>query len=260
MSDSNISGWDTDCAGTWHESGEESFNPTCEHKTYLEAIELCASVGGRLPTKSEVESDCVRGDGCLYDNTRVWVSDTAASPDTHVVIVCGQNGSCAPEDNALVSPITDTQPVRCISDDEVTGWATHCGQWHESGEESFNPSCDLKTYEEAIIMCALAGGRLPTQSEVEGNCVQSDGCGFNDDHVWTSTETTTTTSTSATTATSFDCQHRHDFNYQDHRDNHHDLQTQRRARVHRLRKIRPMWSGQRSCCADYREAPRALHE
>eukprot|EP00985_Skeletonema_marinoi_P017791 scaffold9851_cov214-Skeletonema_marinoi.AAC.2 len=44
----------------------------CEEATFLDAIDICDSVGGRLCTPWEVEVGCAAGTGCGFDREMVW--------------------------------------------------------------------------------------------------------------------------------------------------------------------------------------------
>ena len=71
-SDTQISGWlkQPQCS-VWATADKLG---GCNALNWKEANTLCISNGGRLCTKSELESNCAKDSGCRYDFRRVWSS------------------------------------------------------------------------------------------------------------------------------------------------------------------------------------------
>ena len=63
-----------------------------------------------------------------------------------------------------------------------------CSVW---GESSLNGAChSSKTFQEAQEICGLSDGRLCTRTELESACTQSTGCSFDEQLIWSSTDST----------------------------------------------------------------------
>ena len=66
--DNNLEGWTKHANCDVDVWGESEINGVCEHAvTYQQALSMCASIGGRLCTATELLSDCTRGSGCQHD-------------------------------------------------------------------------------------------------------------------------------------------------------------------------------------------------
>jgi len=78
--------------------------------------------------------------------------------------------------------------VRCCSDVSKEGWFKRagCDVWTESRIDSVCYAS--KNFFEAACICGKLDGRLCTKEEIEGNCSQGTGCGFDHQVVWTSTQ------------------------------------------------------------------------
>eukprot|EP01050_Picozoa_sp_SAG11_P011196 SAG11_NODE_1170_length_5614_cov_4.941795_5_plen_267_part_00 len=62
------------------ESDAAGFNGCQSSATHVEADQICESLGGRLCSKTEVDSGCIRGTGCSFDVALVWTSDSSSIP------------------------------------------------------------------------------------------------------------------------------------------------------------------------------------
>ena len=72
-SDSAISGWlKRDYCSIWSES--DAWGSCSGELNYSQAVEFCASHGGRLCTRTELVEKCAYGHGCGYDVQNVWSS------------------------------------------------------------------------------------------------------------------------------------------------------------------------------------------
>ena len=106
--------WGSGCP--WSESdGFSSTVQGCQHAlNFMEATDFCASVGGRLCTKEEVERSCVRSDydcrewDCTHDFDLIWTStetDDQSGRDTGRVKVFGRHyGDAGPTVGPSLSP------------------------------------------------------------------------------------------------------------------------------------------------------------
>eukprot|EP00986_Skeletonema_menzelii_P010248 scaffold4964_cov220-Skeletonema_menzelii.AAC.1 len=74
-----------------------------ERQTFLDAIDICASVGGRLCTPWEVEAGCAAGTGCGYDSEMVWACHYDGHECVEDTECCGLcvNGECDGEYDEL---------------------------------------------------------------------------------------------------------------------------------------------------------------
>ena len=79
----------------------------------------------------------------------------------------------------------EVHEVRCCSDTDV-GWSLRsgCSVW---GTSAHDGSCKNLNYAAAEAYCEAGGGRLCTRDEIRAGCTVSTGCGFDHQHVWTST-------------------------------------------------------------------------
>ncbi len=75
----------------------------CETATFLDAIDICASVKGRLCTPWEVEAGCAAGTGCGFDSQMVWACMYDGHECTDDSECCGTcvDGECDGEDGDL---------------------------------------------------------------------------------------------------------------------------------------------------------------
>merc|ERR1719491_1974702 len=182
---------------------ESSFDSVCyASKNFLEAECICGKHDGRVCTKEEIDGNCSQGTGCGFDREVVWTStDEPASigeqcaSETQGVstllkhwALCGKNGRCNDELNNEVFDYNVPHEVRCCSDVAKDGWSKRagCTVWTES---SFDSVCYAsKNFLEAECICGKHDGRVCTKEEIEGNCSQGTGCGFDREVVWTSTD------------------------------------------------------------------------
>jgi len=78
-SDTPIQGWKQTCNSIYTES--DAWGAGCQSKkTFSEAEDFCAGVGGRLCTKTEVLGGCAKGTGCQFDFERIWTSSIENAP------------------------------------------------------------------------------------------------------------------------------------------------------------------------------------
>ena len=62
----------------WGES--EDANNVCQNAyNYVDALGMCAELGGRLCTAAELLADCTRGTGCSHDQDMIWSSTDAVT-------------------------------------------------------------------------------------------------------------------------------------------------------------------------------------
>ena len=73
-SDVEKDGWNSDCAGLWHES--DIWAESCQILNWENANSFCQSKGARLCTKQEVEDKCVHDSGCNFDFQLIWTATT----------------------------------------------------------------------------------------------------------------------------------------------------------------------------------------
>jgi len=185
--------------------------------SFDDARTFCTGQGGRLCRYDEVDSQCVKGDGCAFDSRLLWTStpcETTTSTTTttpmaffHYLRKGADDTSACEEDDRDCSDkcVADTasHAVRCCSDTSIAGWERNGGcdrPWHES--DSWG-ECQTLSFDDAFAFCRSQGGRLCRYDEVDSQCVKGDGCNFDKKLLWTSTpcETTTTTTTTTTTVT-----------------------------------------------------------
>jgi len=78
-SDTPIQGWKQTCNSIYTASA--AWWAGCQSKkTFSEAEDFCAYVGGRLCTKTEVLGGCVKGTGCNFDRKLIWTSSIENAP------------------------------------------------------------------------------------------------------------------------------------------------------------------------------------
>ena len=179
--------------------------PECgSSDNWRHAAAVCAAIGARLCTLSEIEAGEVAGTGCSFDSQRTWSKDIGDCPE-------GQHKSAAGNANSW----TDVPPecsedsadhkIRCCADAmvgtacevpctsssscEQLGWSTST-----DGVESADhicgavaPGCPVFAFSEAEATCLELGSRLCTIEEVASNEVRGTGCGFDSVPIWSNT-------------------------------------------------------------------------
>jgi len=180
--------------------------------SFDDARTFCTGQGGRLCRYDEVDSQCVKGDGCAFDSRLLWTStpcETTTSTTTttpmaffHYLRKGADDTSACEEDDRDCSDkcVADTasHAVRCCSDTSIAGWERNGGcdrPWHES--DSWG-ECQTLSFDDAFAFCRSQGGRLCRYDEVDSQCVKGDGCRFDRRLLWTSTPCETTTTTTKT--------------------------------------------------------------
>lgn len=124
------------------------------------------------------------------------VPPPAPSPSVRY-LECGKWQGCS-EESKFANPL-EIHDVRCCSDVEIAGWTKRenfgCDIWSESDGPAFTPdrlrdsTCQrAKTFFEAEVICADAGGRLCTAAELQSDCAFGTGCALDDKLIWTSDE------------------------------------------------------------------------
>ena len=117
-------------------------------------------------------------------------------PGSSKSIVCGsRNGAC----NA--DPVFEALPyekhfVRCCADEDLDPTTSHWNQHrncrnanHGVWGESNVPECySEKNFTEAISICESVGARLCTEQELLDDCTRGTGCGYDSQHVWSSSQ------------------------------------------------------------------------
>jgi len=203
-SDRSADGWriKTSC-GIYYES--DVWSEGCQILSFPDAEAFCIAQGGRLPTLTEIEDNCVQGSGCQYDSALIWSSTeyttislydsptnmpTAApnaTPNEHYVSTGRANSG-----NTQLALDDDIYAVRCACDSDRTadGWRikSACSIWYES--DVWTEGCVTKSFSDAEAFCAAQGGRLPTLAEIEAGCVQGSGCQYDSALIWSSTAST----------------------------------------------------------------------
>jgi hypothetical protein len=213
-SDSFKEGWQqNDGCDVWAQSKFDSdlgSSTQCyASETLASANGICASVGARLCTQSELDNRCAGLSGCYFDHAMVWSYDNVipvSQISSHVIVeggrpshahvVCGDmvNGRCPKKSKLLSTSVQKRAATRCCSDTPRTE-----SDWHK------NPGCDnwvgsrtnlmvkskfvclsKATWTGANKKCVNDGSRLCTMSEMESGCADNTGCRFEDLYVWTS--------------------------------------------------------------------------
>ncbi|ETW04863.1 hypothetical protein H310_03983 [Aphanomyces invadans] len=93
--------------------------------TFAQAQTWCGSLGGRLPTASEVAADVTLGSGCKYDYSEVWTSTPCFDSTGQVQGAVTSGGSSiglsfAPPSCSSRSSALSTAFVRCVRDRGAT--------------------------------------------------------------------------------------------------------------------------------------------
>jgi len=157
---------------------------TCAVTNWELANHLCDSAGGRLCTKQELESNCVKGTGCSLNSRMVWSSDSGFEK---YYIVKGATGSACIDNSCITRAVGREEywSVRCCANTNPGGWIQrdHCSvfAWSEVS------GCTAADWDTAVELCEEVGGRLCTREELEMNCAAGSGCSANSKMVWSST-------------------------------------------------------------------------
>jgi len=127
----------------------------------------------------------------------VQPSKSPVLPGSSKSIVCGsRGGSCNTEKVKEALPY-EKHEVRCCAGTDLdpadTGhWKRHknCkNAGHVVWGESNVPGCYAqKNFTEAISICESVGARLCTKQELLDDCTRGTGCGYDSQHVWSSSQ------------------------------------------------------------------------
>lgn len=161
---------------------------------------------------TEVNADCTRGSGCSFDNEMIWTSTVTGStpppttppptpsppppsPFAKYQLACGATTGTCPSPRQREALKDELHEVRCCSDTN-TAWRhpTHSDTCKNRlgrdvyGESDNGFGCNAeKTFDEANAICSSVSARLCTVDELEADCTRGTGCGYDSQHIWTST-------------------------------------------------------------------------
>jgi len=162
---------------------------------YKEAFDVCAAIpDGRLCSKQEVLDlvlkDSLGSEHCDLDTELVWTSNLPSGKlETWQWKVCGTKNGCGNKGIGGLVNASDTSEkafVRCCSGHNVPGFiGPKCGNiWAES-DFGANGGCSGEmTYESAVTFCLSKGGYLCSKEDLQNDCTQGSGCGYDFQHVW----------------------------------------------------------------------------
>jgi len=118
--------------------------------------------------------------------TSVTITESICGTDGEHYASWGSANSAA----TILASNDNTYGVRCVSDSDRSGdgWSKRmgCSVWTES--DTWAEGCVTKTWSEANTFCHQQSGRLPTLFEIEQNCLQGTGCGYDTELIWSTTQ------------------------------------------------------------------------